>query len=1141
MNKAFLPYCNWLKSSPLFTLCRNGFSSLSLNPYLILGFVFAFSIGFQGQTLAQCAVSSYPYFENFEAGAGIWSSGGTNSSWTYGTPTKPVINGAGSGQNCWNGGGLTGSDYNNSERATLTSTCFDFSSLNYPFISFKLFWESERNFDGSNLQSSIDGGVTWTKVGAFGDPVNCNTDNWYNNTSVTYLNNWLTAASNDGWSGNIQTTAGSCLGGSGSGSWVLAKHCLTGLANSPNVLLRFTFGSGTTCNAYDGIGIDDITISDGPILAPSFTFSCGNGNTFSFTGTSPCSVANLWSWDFGDPASGNNSSTLSNPTHTFSGPGTYVVTALLAGGPCNPPTSISKTVKVIGGSLTNVQNPSCSGLSDGSAQVNLNFGFAPFTYAWTSGETTATANQLGSGNQSVLVLDSAGCSLTLPLTLLDPGPIIPNLSSTPAGCGTFGTATMAVSGGTAPYTYSWNTNPAQTTAVASNLTGGNYTATVTDANGCTASGSITVAQNSSLNATVSPDQTICQGSQASLTVTPTNGVAPISYVWMPGNLTTANITVSPSTTTNYSVVVTDGTGCSVGPLSVNVTVNSNLSFQHSGDTSLCGGQSGQLYASDNLNLGLQFDWSPGGGSGTTFSISPNQNTTYTVTATDPGGCSSSASIQVSVSPAMSVGITAVPVGCGGLGSAVSNVTGGTSPYTYSWNTTPLQITSTASNLQTGTYSVTVTDGAGCQTSGTTTIVQNSVLVLNLSPDTTICLGDSFLLSATPLNGTAPYTFTWLPGNATTNTLLVNPTSSTTYSISVQDASGCSVGPLPIQVDISPAIQFQLTPDTSVCEGNSLNLIATDNFNQNLQFVWNPGNSQGNSLLVTPTQTQTYFVTATNSTGCSVIDSLEVLVIQPLNPSFSGTNLVGCSPLCVTFTNTSGFTNGCLWDFGDGNSSTAIDSVTRCYTDLGLYTVSFTAGNTPGCLGQTIEYNYVEVTTGPNASFTYSPNDITDPGQFIYLENNSSNASSYSWTITPSSWSSTEINPIPSFPPGQDCISIHLTANDSSRCSDTTSLSICLTVDYTFYIPNAFTIDGDHLNTEFKPKGTGLMKEGYEMKIYDRWGMELFRTKNIEEGWKGSIKESEEIAPQGVYTYRIQTKDIQFQRKHEYFGKVVLIK
>jgi hypothetical protein len=111
----------------------------------------------------QCSVpiNTFPYNEGFETSGGGRFVGGTGSDWVWGTPSKPVITAAGGGTHCWIIGGLTASSYTNAEVSWLQSPCFDFTSLQYPYITFKVFWEMEQRFDGASLQYSTDNGTSW--------------------------------------------------------------------------------------------------------------------------------------------------------------------------------------------------------------------------------------------------------------------------------------------------------------------------------------------------------------------------------------------------------------------------------------------------------------------------------------------------------------------------------------------------------------------------------------------------------------------------------------------------------------------------------------------------------------------------------------------------------------------------------------------------------------------------------------------------------------------------------------------------------------------------------------------------------------------------------------------------------------------
>jgi hypothetical protein len=147
---------------------------------------------------SQCTptISTFPYNEGFENSNGGWVASGTLSDWAWGTPHKSRIISAGNRTKCWITGGLTNSFYNYGEASYLQSPVFDISSLQNPFISFKVMWETEQKYDGASLQYSTDCGNTWNTLGNVNDVANCPNSNWFN-TSLSSLSNGV------GWSGNV--------------------------------------------------------------------------------------------------------------------------------------------------------------------------------------------------------------------------------------------------------------------------------------------------------------------------------------------------------------------------------------------------------------------------------------------------------------------------------------------------------------------------------------------------------------------------------------------------------------------------------------------------------------------------------------------------------------------------------------------------------------------------------------------------------------------------------------------------------------------------------------------------------------------------------------------------------------------------
>ena len=515
------------------------------------------------RSYAQCGspIAVFPYTEGFEASNGGWITGGALSDWAWGTPLKPVITGAASGTKCWVVGGLTGSRYNDGEASWLQSPCFDFTGLQYPYISFNVFWEMERKFDGANFQYSTNLGVSWTNVGSLSEPASCLNDNWFNFSPITYLSTLATVR--DGWSGNIQPNSGSCLGGGGSGGWVNAKHAMPNLARVANVIFRFTFGAGTQCNAYDGFAVDDIEISEAPPNNASFTYSCTNSTTVNFTNTSALCPATTW--NFGDTASGaNNTSTLANPTHIFSAPGSYTVT-LNATGPANASSTYTQTINILGLTTSVIKNNNCFGDNNGSASVAvIPVAAAPFFYLWNTvpAQNTAIATGLAGGTYTVTVNAINSCTSTATVVITEPAALSHTVNIVQPGCGSAtGTATITESGGTAPYTYSWFPSGGNG-PTASGLAPGNYTVTVTDSKGCTENISVSIVPATPPGITITNKKDAsCFGlSDGSATALATGGNAPYTYSWntvpTQNNATATNLAAG-----TYTVIATDNNGC----------------------------------------------------------------------------------------------------------------------------------------------------------------------------------------------------------------------------------------------------------------------------------------------------------------------------------------------------------------------------------------------------------------------------------------------------------------------------------------------------------------------------------------------------------------------------------------------------
>ena len=320
-------------------------------------------------------------------------------------------------------------------------------------------------------------------------------------------------------------------------------------------------------------------------------------------------------------------------------------------------------------------------------------------------------------------------------------------------------ATASASNGTSPYTYSWS-NGAVSAAITS-LTAGTYTVTITDANGCTDAASVSITEPSALSATTTSTSNVsCNGaSDGAIDISVSGGTTTYAYAWSNG-ATTEDLTGLSAGT--YTVTVTDANGCTAS-LSETITQPTSVSATISGSSNpTCNGfaDGSATSAASGGTSPYTYSWS----NATTAANASNLAAgTYSVTITDANGCTDSASI-ILLQPAALIASAAVTnnPSCNGFadGSASSSASGGTLPYTYTWNTGAT--TANVSSLVAGAYSVTITDANGCTDSASVTLSQATSLVASVVVNNDpLCFGDfNGSATASASGGTAPYSYTW---------------------------------------------------------------------------------------------------------------------------------------------------------------------------------------------------------------------------------------------------------------------------------------------------------------------------------------------------------------------------------------------
>jgi hypothetical protein len=296
-----------------------------------------------------------------------------------------------------------------------------------------------------------------------------------------------------------------------------------------------------------------------------------------------------------------------------------------------------------------------------------------------------------------------------------------------------------VGSGTPPYSYNWIPAPGggQGSPNATGLCAGVYTCNITDNTGCTATQTFTITQPSLLTATTSSTPSSCGNPNGSVTVTPAGGAGGYTYLWTPGNYTTA--TVSNLNSGSYNVTVTDANGCTT-TASVTVGSSSAISSSNTVTNVLCNGAStGSATVTVTGNNGaVSYSWSPSVSTANTASNLAAGS--YVVTSTDATGCTTVTTVTITEPTAISATTTSTGSTCGNPNGAVDVVaSGGAGGYSYLW-TPGNYTTATVNSLNAGTYNLTITDANGCTFSTSATVGSSTALASTTSQTDILCFG-----------------------------------------------------------------------------------------------------------------------------------------------------------------------------------------------------------------------------------------------------------------------------------------------------------------------------------------------------------------------------------------------------------------
>ncbi|UTW63155.1 VCBS repeat-containing protein [bacterium SCSIO 12741] len=711
-------------------------------------------------------------------------------------------------------------------------------------------------------------------------------------------------------------------------------------------------------------------------------------------------------------------------TITGLGAGTYTVT--ITDSLTTDSASVTLTEPAVLSAATVVDsNVTCFGFSDGGASASATGGTTSYNYAWSNSATNASITGVIGGKYTVTITDANGCTDTASVTITAPTALTAaTVVDSNTTCNGFsdGGASASATGGTGAYGYAWSN--AATNASITGVIAGTYKVTITDANGCTDTSSVSITEPAQLVAATVVDSNIsCNTfSDGGASASATGGTMNYSYAW--SNAAT-NASITGVVAGNYKVTVTDANGCTdtasamitqPAVLNAAAVIDSNISCNALSD----GGASASATGG---TMNYSYAWS---NSATNASITGVTAGTYKVTVTDANGCTDTASATIT-QPAVlnAAAIVDSNVTCFGSfdGGATASATGGTMAYNYAWSNSATNASITG--VVAGTYKVTVTDANGCTDTASATIVAPTTIVAASVVDSNASC-NAFAdggATASATGGALPYNYVW--SNAATNASITGVVAGT-YKVTITDDNGCidtsSVTITePTQLVAVAVVDSNISCNTFSDGGASASATGGT---PNYSYAWS---NAGTMASITGVVAGTYKVTVTDGNGCT--DTASAMITQPA--ALNAIAVVDSNISCNTFSDggaSASATGGTMnYSYAWSNSATNA-SITGVVA--GTYKVTVTDAN--GCtdtasamITQPAVLNAITVVDSNVSCFGFSNGGATASA--------SGGTANYSYA-----WSNSATNASIT---GVVAGTYKVTATDANGCTDTASVTI----------------------------------------------------------------------------------------------------
>jgi gliding motility-associated-like protein len=784
---------------------------------------------------------------------------------------------------------------------------------------------------------------------------------------------------------------------------------------------------------------------------------------------------------------------------------------------------------------------------------------------WTDAAATvalATPTAVATSGTYYIESTNATCTDIQPVTVtINPTPTL-TITSPVAVCSPATidiTAAAVTAGSTAGTTLSYWTNAAATTALATPTavaTTGTYYIEST-AGTCSAIAPVNVTVNATPALSITSPAAVCSPGTVNITVAAvtagSTGGGTLSY-WTDATATTALATpTAVATSGTYYIESTNVTCTDIQP--VTVTINPTPTLTITSPAAVCSPATVDITAAavtaGSTGGGVLSYWTNATATaalGTPAAVATS-GTYYIESLLGVCNAISPVTVTVNITPVLSITSPAAVCSPDTVNITVAAVTAGSTGggvLSYWTDATATTALATPTAVATsGTYYIEATAGT-CTDIAPVTVTINATPTLVITNPPAVCSPATVDITAASVTAgsTGGGVLTYWTNAAATIPLITPAAVSTSGTYYIKSTNGtCSVvAPVIVTINITPVLVITNPP--AACAPATVDITAVavtaGSTGGGILSYWT--NATATTSLATPSSINTsgiYYIQSASGT-CRTIAP----VTATINPSpvalFIG-NGTGCVPVSVTFTDQSTISSGSIaawnWTFGDGNTSTT-QSPTHTYTTGGTYSVTLTVTSNTGCTGTLTVTNMITVTNPPVASFTAPfTTSITNP--LVQFSDHSVGGTSYFWNFgdinsNPSDNVSNVHNPTHTYSAvGTYCV-LEVVSNGS--CSDTAKLCLVIAPLFSFYVPNAFSPNGDGTNDEFYGKGENIAN--FSMSIYDRWGNLLFHTEDINTHWDGTVHGN--IAQEDVYVYVINIKD-NMGSDHKYIGSVTLVK